>query len=262
VAGRSKKRLRNGRLQRWVCTGCCEADRHERSCSHTGGAHAEHGRRPDGRPTDASSPNPHVHSHNATTVASQIDTLLPDGGEVIILGGPAAIHPDTQTAIEQAGHTTTRLSGPTRVETAIVIANDVLDRFGAPDDVGIARSHTITDDPTAAWADTVAAGGWAALTHSPILLNPTDQPHPAVAAWLDTNQPATRTVLGGTAAIPPDTAQALGATPTTTLAPPIKDATCRTADRAPVTILGPTTVISHDVADAFTQPCSGSDSWM
>ena len=252
-----------------------------------------------------------------TTVANQIDTLLPDGGEVIILGGPTAIPPDAQTAIEQAGHTTTRLSGPTRVETAIAIANDVLDRFGAPNDVGIARSHTITDDPTAAWADTVAAGGWAALTRTPILLTPTDQPHPAVAAWLDTNQPPTRTVLGGTAAITPDTAQALGATrrvagedrsttavaiadqlindtptgyyltsnthpdgwthallaagltadtgqpllttPTTTLAPPINDATCRTADRAPVTILGPTTVISHDVADALTQPCPESD---
>ncbi|AXV08966.1 hypothetical protein DVS28_a4300 [Euzebya pacifica] len=51
-------------------------------------------------------------------------------------------------------------------------------------------------------------------------------------------------------------------TPNTAVAPPINDATCRTADRTPITILGPTTVISHDIADALTQPCSVSDGWM
>lgn len=145
----------------------------------------------------------------AVTMA-EITRLLPDGGEVILLGGVAAISADVEDRLGEAGHRVTRLAGPTRVETALAIADAVVARSGAPATVGIARAGGPDDNPTAAWADSVAAGGWAARTATPILLTPTDALHPAVAAWLADHDTALPVLLGGTAAVSAAVAEALG----------------------------------------------------
>ena len=248
-------------------------------------------------------------------VFDQIIELLDDNGEVIILGGPAAVSPAIQQQLDDASLTTIRAAGVTRVETSVAIAEEARDRYGERPSIGIARAYSASTDPAGAWADTVAGGGWAAINRSPILLTPTGQAHPAILAWLTEQEPPARTVLGGPAAVAEETASQFGATsrvggaersatsvaisdqliddappgyyltsnthpdgwthallaagltadtghpllttPTTTLATPINDATCRTAGRKPITILGPTSVVSHDVADALGQPCDG-----
>ncbi len=144
-------------------------------------------------------------------VAAELQRLLAPGGTVYVLGGEVAISAAVVAEVEALGFTVVRLSGPTRVETALAVA-DVVVGDGPVPRVAIARSNAPADNPTAAWADSVAGGGWAAEVRAPILLTPTDLLHPAVEAWLAARQPAERIVLGGSAAIDDAVVTALGAT--------------------------------------------------
>ena len=119
---------------------------------------------------------------------------------VTILGGPGAV----STAVEQEVRnldpavSVRRLQGPSRVETAIAIA----DASGVdPGTVAVARAAGTAQNPTAGWADAIAAGAYLADERVPLLLTPTDQLHPAVRSWLGANGVATSVVLGGEAAI-------------------------------------------------------------
>lgn len=119
---------------------------------------------------------------------------------VTILGGPGAV----STAVEQEVRnldpavSVRRLQGPSRVETAIAIA----DASGVdPGTVAVARAAGTAQNPTAGWADAIAAGAYLADERVPLLLTPTDQLHPAVEEWLDASEVATSVVLGGEAAI-------------------------------------------------------------
>src|SRR5680860_1198180 len=64
-------------------------------------------------------------------------------------------------------------------------------------------------NPTAAWADSVAVGGWTAWTRSPIVLTPSAGVHPAVAVLVQTMAPSRTVLLGGTAALSPAVEQAM-----------------------------------------------------
>lgn len=130
---------------------------------------------------------------------AEIQRLLGGQGRILLLGGDGAISQAVEDRLVELGYDTTRLAGPSRIETAIAVADHVLD--GPPTQVALARAFGPADNPTAAWADAVAAGGWAASTGTPILLSATDQMHPAVDAWLAANAPGRHLVLGGPAAI-------------------------------------------------------------
>ena len=146
----------------------------------------------------------------APATLAEVERILPPGGEVILLGGTAAISAEVEDALIDAGFTTTRLAGPSRVETAVAIAAEAVERFGDPRRIGIARAGSPEGNPTAAWADSVAAGGWAARTGWPILLTPTESLHPAVAEWLDTQPGAVPVLLGGPAAVSEAVGDAIG----------------------------------------------------
>lgn len=88
---------------------------------------------------------------------------------VYLLGGPAALAEDVATAVAADGFTPVRLAGPSRVETALAIADAVTRGSGT---VAVARAFGNTEDPTAGWADAVTAGPWAAASGTPILLTP------------------------------------------------------------------------------------------
>ncbi len=141
--------------------------------------------------------------------ANEVNRVLGGPGTVYLLGGPAALSAEVETALAAHGHTVTRLFGPSRIETAIAVADEARAVYGGTG-VGIARAFGVDGDETAAWADSVAGGGWAAATHTPILFTPTDSLHPAVEAWYLANvDEGGATVLGGTAAISEAVAQQL-----------------------------------------------------
>ncbi len=133
-----------------------------------------------------------------TRVLEQLELLAPK--EVLLLGGEVAISPEVAEELDDAGYDVQRAFGPSRFETATEIA----DRSPtAPDTVLIARGFAAEDatDETQAFADAMAAGGWAADEGWPILLTQTEVLTGSTRRWLEDNAIDTAFVLGGTAAI-------------------------------------------------------------
>ena len=150
-------------------------------------------------------------------IVDELARLLGDSGTVYLLGGEAALSPDIDAALTDLGYDPVLLDGPTRVETALAVADEAL-RLAAAGDlpewdglVGVARADSPADNPTAAWADSVTAGAWTAAEGVPLLLTPTDSLHQRVAEWLLDNDVSRAVVLGGEAAIAADTMTALRA---------------------------------------------------
>ncbi|MEE8599961.1 cell wall-binding repeat-containing protein [Euzebya tangerina] len=141
----------------------------------------------------------------------EIDRLLAGSGTVFLLGGETAISPAVSQSLQAAGYTPIRLAGPSRVETAVAIADQAASLFGQPQMAVVARADAPADNPTAAWADAVASGGWAAATGQPILLTQTASAHPATAAWLQGHPSTDVVVVGGAAAVSQAAADGLGA---------------------------------------------------
>lgn len=132
---------------------------------------------------------------------AEIDRVLPDGGKVYLIGGDVAIAPAVQAELDAAGYTVERLAGPSRVETAIALADEV--RGLSPDQtaVAMARASGSAADPTAGWADSVTGGAYGARAGVPILVTPSSAVHPAVAAWLAADRPSETILLGGMVAL-------------------------------------------------------------
>ncbi len=141
---------------------------------------------------------PRDNLHPAT--AAEIQRVLGPTGRVILLGGPNAISAAVEQDLRNRGFTTERLAGATRIETAVAVARAVRARHPGSE-VLLARAWGPTGNDTAAWADSVAGGAFAAKAHIPILVTRTDSLDPPVAAWLASDQPATTTLLGGDAAL-------------------------------------------------------------
>lgn len=136
--------------------------------------------------------------HSAT--ADEIGRVLPTGGRVLLLGGPAAISDEVVRQLQERGFTTERRAGATRVETAVAVADAVRVRHPG-EDVLIARAWGPTGNDTAAWADSVAGGAFAAASHSPILVTRSSGLDSPVAEWLARDTPERTTLLGGEAAL-------------------------------------------------------------
>ena len=145
--------------------------------------------------------------------ATEINRVLGGAGTVYLLGGDAALSPAVADTLTTAGYTVQRLAGPSRVETALAVADTAAALYGAPATILLARANSPADNPTAAWVDSVTAGGYAAGTGDPIVLTQTEALHPAVADWLTAHRGAAVTALGGAAALSDTTVAAVpGAT--------------------------------------------------
>lgn len=143
-------------------------------------------------PTDALDPR----------TLEELRRALPPGTTVYLLGGTAALSSGVEAALADAGFEPDRLSGPSRVETALAVAATARER-SAGEEVLLARAFGPAGDAngSAAWADSVSGGGYAAATATPVLLTATEAVHPAVAAFLQADGPGTTTLLGGDAAL-------------------------------------------------------------
>lgn len=120
--------------------------------------------------------------------------------EVLLLGGPDAISDDVVQELEDAGYSVDRAFGPSRFETA----TEVADR-GEPDPDTILIARAFADgnsgDPTQAFADALAAGGWAAENRWPILLTQTGVLTGTTRDYLAAHDVQQAFILGGTAAV-------------------------------------------------------------
>ena len=122
-----------------------------------------------------------------------------DATAVRILGGTAAIDDPVVAALQAEGLTVTRTAGPTRLETAEQIARLAT----SPTSVILGRAFPAPGgDDTQAFADTLAAGGWAAATGQPILLSQTEVLSTTTDTYLDGSSSLTLVrLIGGQAAL-------------------------------------------------------------
>lgn len=135
------------------------------------------------------------------TVREEIDRVLIPGDPVYLLGGEAALSAAIEAELANAGYEIRRLSGANRFETSLVIADEVRFQFIDGGQAIVARAFGTETNPTAGWADSVTAGGYAAYTATPILLSPTEGVTPDVNIWLDFDNPTVTWVIGGQAAL-------------------------------------------------------------
>ena len=130
---------------------------------------------------------------------------------VYLLGGEAALSQTVAEKVEGLGVEAVRLEGPSRIETAVAVADEAV-ALGIADgsEVALARAFGSEDgDETQAWADSITGGGYAARAGVPILLTATEELHPAVAAFIEANTTTDSTLLGGTAALSQDVEDAV-----------------------------------------------------
>ncbi len=155
-------------------------------------------------------------------VIQEIERTMPpfdcaDGGAgtIFLAGGVNAVSQAVEDELRQFPYCVERLDGPSRVETAVAIAERISD---PSDTVLLARSDN--------FADAGSIGSFAATTRSRILVTPTDQLHPAVAAALQEMAPAEIVLLGGDQALS-DTVlqQAEEFAPTRRVSGPTRDTT-------------------------------------
>lgn len=130
----------------------------------------------------------------------ELRRALGPGRTVYLLGGPSAIAPAVEDELRAMGFTTRRLAGASRVETSIAVADEVLRRYPGSV-VAVARAFGTAADPTAAWADSVTGGAWAAAYGVPLVVTPGEELHGAVASALGRWRPEATVLLGGTAAL-------------------------------------------------------------
>jgi subtilisin family serine protease len=141
-----------------------------------------------------------------TATAGELRRVLPAGATVYLLGGEAAIGAGVAGQVAGLGYRVVRLAGPSRVETALRVADEVRRLHPARREVLVARAYGAPDSPTSGWADSVTGGAYGAAAGIPVVLTPTDlgrdgRPHPALAAWLDRDRPSRSVVLGGDGAV-------------------------------------------------------------
>lgn len=118
--------------------------------------------------------------------------------DVVILGGTDAVGDSVQAALELAGFTVTRVGGATRIETAVLLATTY-----APNatEAVLARAFGTDDDPTQAFADSLAATAYTTITSVPVILTDTADLYDPTAEYLETSAVEQVLVLGGEAAV-------------------------------------------------------------
>ena len=129
--------------------------------------------------------------------AAELDRL---GAETVhVLGGDEAISEDVVDELEDLGYETHRDSGETRIETAIDIASKHAD--DATHALIVRAFGDAGGDETRAWADSLAAGGWAAEEGWPVLLTQTEELNDNVAAYIEDSAIESATIIGGVNAV-------------------------------------------------------------
>ena len=128
---------------------------------------------------------------------AELNRLKP--GVVNILGGASAVSTGIENDLKSRGYTVRRFSGPTRLETAIDVARR---NYQTATSAIIASAFAPPNsDPTRAFADSIAAGGWAAANGLPVLLTETDHLSTSTRNYLRGSLIRTVFIVGGEGAV-------------------------------------------------------------
>lgn len=127
----------------------------------------------------------------------------------VLLGGEVALGVDVADSLADAGLTVRRVSGADRTATAVAVANEA--DTGSTTAILARAFPADPDNPTQAWADSVAAGAWAAGSGHPILITATDTLSGATRDELADGGYERVVAVGGTAAISDDVLAEVGA---------------------------------------------------
>ncbi len=120
------------------------------------------------------------------TVRAEIGRVVRPGSVVYLLGGTSALSPSIAQQLTDDGYEVRRLAGPDRFSTSRAVAEEV--RALYPESGGtvlVARGYGTADSATAAWADSVTGGGFAAARRHPVVLSLSDTLSPDAAAIVD-----------------------------------------------------------------------------
>jgi 5'-nucleotidase/UDP-sugar diphosphatase len=129
-------------------------------------------------------------------------------GEVVILGGVAAVSAEVEQALVDAGLTTRRLAGDNRFATALAVAAEVVGD-GVPSRVFFVEGEHA--DAARGWPDAISVAAVAGAAGEPILpVNAAFVPEAIQARWdAWAAEGAAGVVVGGAAAVSEETAAAL-----------------------------------------------------
>jgi hypothetical protein len=193
---------------------------------------------------------------------------LAPGSPVYILGGPQAVPAGIDAHVSEIGFQPVRIAGAVREETAALIADEVIARYGGELGGEGPSLDSMILATAGNWPDAVTAGQLGAWWGIPVILTPQNVLHPATRDALERHRPGRLFVMGGTAAVSDDVAvaaaRAAGAT-AVRLAGADRMGTAAEALRAHLELfreqgLGPTVAISVNLrrADAFAHVLSAS----
>ena len=130
----------------------------------------------------------------------ELQRAVVPGAPVYILGGPAAVPAGVDAQVRDLGFDPVRIAGAAREDTAALVAEEVVARYG--DDFGQSPSlDTMILSTSGNWPDAVTAGQIGSWWGIPIVLTPQSSLHPATKAVLERFRPGRIFVMGGPAAI-------------------------------------------------------------
>lgn len=141
----------------------------------------------------------------AADVLDEIDRAMVAGGTVYLLGGEQALSPAIAASLDERGHPVVRIAGDDRVDTALQLAQFLVDANVEIEEVVIASA---TNFP-----DALAAAAFAATAEAPVLLTDPAQLDPRVGDFLAAHADTIEEVLiaGGPAAVSPEVEDELAA---------------------------------------------------
>jgi putative cell wall-binding protein len=129
-------------------------------------------------------------------VASELERL--GAQRLHVLGGPDPVSDTVTAELVALRYLVDRIAGASRTETAIAAAQTLLT---TPTRAVVARAYPGPGDPTAAFADALAAGAYGAATETPVLLTATDRLTTTTSEYLETSPIEVVYVAGGVDAV-------------------------------------------------------------
>lgn len=138
--------------------------------------------------------------------ADAIRRLAPD--RVFLLGGTVALSDEVADQVRNLGVDVDRVAGQTRFDTAVKVADKLVDLGGDIDHAYVVEGRNA--DPSRGWPDAVSAGALAATEGVPVLPVERDRLPGEVADFIVRHDLPTVTVVGGTVAVSDQTADQIG----------------------------------------------------
>lgn len=117
-------------------------------------------------------------AHLSFAVRQEIERYGKEFTGATILGGPEAVSEDVADELRAIGLEVDRIGAEDRIETAVEIARSSFppnSQIEVSFDALVVRAYGTSEDPTAGFADVLAAGSFSAGVKRPVLLTETDR---------------------------------------------------------------------------------------